>query len=465
MAKPPVKPTPPVNTRVATPRIPASTMPVNPIATATATDPLLSMQAQATGTGLKPATQAIIDQAAARRAASPTAAVDSIMAQAAATPGAPKTTTAARAAATAIASPAENMAAQAANTAPSRANTISKLAPVADDAIAVASNPASTVTNVAAIGESSTIKAAGVAPKGLVGLATKAQSLFPASMRAASPLTMGTLLGGLSVAVTGLQVGGFIDSQDWGGENSNLDRGLTGIATGAGLGAGAAITIGLAAGPVGWAALGGAALFGIGEAFLWGDDDSTEDQMHKAIEGTTHTIDTLLNNPEFGIDSETKKQIHLEVSAATAFYLDSGDKAGLDAYLKNLASTVPGFLMQSVQQQQVTQQRMELQAVYGPVYANLMERSAEAYQTSFDTEMAAAARIGDPKLRAAYERQAAQSLASNQALSAAYARQVAGAAQSTTGTGTSTAAQGELDRVQQLMDQAMAGTGNTIYGG
>ena len=275
---------------------------------------------------------------------------------------------------------------------------------------------------------------------------TKLNSLLPGGM--AVNMTVGSLMSGLGVASTGLMASGWIDSKDFGGENSNFDRGISGGLKGAALFGGGAIALGLSSGPVGWAALAGAALFGLGEAFLWGEDKSTQEQMQDAINGTNATIDSLINNPQFGIDTDTAQQIRLQVAATTQFFLQSEDKEGLDLYLKSLATTVPSFLMQASEQNKINQQRMRLQAAYGPVYASMMEQSAQANQQTFATQMQAANQIADPNIRTALQSQAAESYKASQQLNAAYAQQVAGAT-----TQLPAAAQSVQDQVAAMQQQ------------
>jgi hypothetical protein len=281
---------------------------------------------------------------------------------------------------------------------------------------------------------------------------TRLNALLPRGL--AVNMTMGSLMTGMGVASAGLMASGWLDGMDIGGENSNWDRGLSGAVKGASLLGGGAIALGLASGPVGWAALGGAALFGLGEAFLWGEDKTTEEQMQDAINGTNETIDNLINNPEFGIDADTAQQVRLQVAATTEFFMQSGDKAGLDQYLKSLAGTVPSFLMQAAEQNKAAKQRMKLQAAYGPVYASMMEQSAGANQQVFDTQMAAANQIADPGIRSALQAQAGQAYKASQQLNAAYAQQVAG-----TTTQLPAAAQGVQDQVAAMQQQYMQPAG------
>lgn len=259
----------------------------------------------------------------------------------------------------------------------------------------------------------------GQVAKGMLG---KINNLFPSLGLDISARSLGA---GAGVALAGLAAGGFVDSLNVGGENSNWDQGLTGALKGAGIGGGLAIAAGLGAGPIGWAVLGGAALFGIGNAFLSHDSGSTKDQMQTAVDKANHTIDTLISNPAFGVDTYTSQLIKTQVAASTAFYMDQKDKAGLDQYLKGLAQTVPSFLMEAQQRNQVTQEKLKLQASFGPVYAKMMDRSSTAAQQAYQSQMQAAQQIRDPQIRASLISQAGQSYSASQDLRTAYAQQAA----------------------------------------
>jgi hypothetical protein len=261
-------------------------------------------------------------------------------------------------------------------------------------------------------------------------------------------MTVASLVNGLGVAFLGLQASGFIDDRNIGGEDSNLDQGLTGALKGLGLGGAAAIGLGLS-GPVGWgAALGGAALFGIANMFKGKKSDAMDDKIDHA----NSTIESLINDPAYGVDEYTGQQIRLQVAATTKLLKDQKNAAGLDAYLSNLATTVPTFLMQASERNQATQQRMKLQAAFGPVYASMMERSAGVNQTAFQAQMDAANQISDPKLSNLLKTKAAEGYRSSQDLQAAYARQVAGAT-----TTLPPPAQAVQDQFAQYVNQATGG--------
>ena len=261
--------------------------------------------------------------------------------------------------------------------------------------------------------------------------------------------------------MAGLIAGGFADHLNIGGENSNWDKGITGGIKGLGFGGAAAIALGLT-GPVGWAVVGGAALFGIANAVFSGRSGdqqghrSTIDQMHYSIGKANHTVDMLLANPQFGVDQWTAQQIRTQVSASTQFYLDQRDKAGLNQYLSGLATTVPSFLMQASQRNQVVQEKLKMQAAFGPVYSAMVDRSANAGQQAYADQMKAANAVTDPTLRASLQTQAASSYTSNQNLLTAQAQQVAMLPGSS---GTNPAQQGQQQtspQVQQLQTNTQA---------
>jgi len=275
-------------------------------------------------------------------------------------------------------------------------SAVSSVASVADDAVL------SSVDDVAA-----------------TTLGSRMRSAFPALSGA--NIGKGSIMKGGAAAVAGLVASGWLDSQDFGGENSNMDQALKGGAIGAGLGAGIALALG---GPVGWAALGGAALFGIGNAVL-GDNDTAEEKMDKKITMANETINELINNPAFGIDQDTATQIRLQVAATTEFYKNAKDQAGLESYLAGLAQTVPSFLMEASQRNQTQQMKMQMQAQFGPVYSRMVDRSSTAAKQAFDIQLEAANAISDPATAGAMKSQAAQQYTAQMDTLAAYAQQVA----------------------------------------
>jgi hypothetical protein len=274
---------------------------------------------------------------------------------------------------------------------------------------------------------------------------------------AGASISKGSLLKGGAVGVAGLMASGWLDARNFGGENSELDQALKGGALGAGVGAGAAIALGLGAGPVGWAALGGAALFAAGN-MVFGDNATTEDKMDAAIEKANGTIDTLIGNPMFGIDPDTAAQIKLQVAATTEFYKNNKDQAGLNQYLAGLAQTVPSFLMEASSRNAANQQKMQMQAAFGPVYSRMVDRSSTAAKQAFDTQMQAAQSVSDPTISAALKTQAAQQYSAQMDTMAAYAQQIAGTPQNL-----KPSQQTVIDNTQSLMQQAM-GMGLTPAG-
>ncbi len=261
----------------------------------------------------------------------------------------------------------------------------------------------------------------------------------------------GSLLKGGAASVAGLMASGWIDQRNLGGENSELDQGLTGALMGGGLAGGAALALGLGTGPVGWAALGGAALFAAGN-MIFGDNDSTEEKMDQAIGETNSTINELIANPMFGVDPQTASQIQLQVAATTAFYKDAGDLAGLNSYLQGLAQTVPSFLMEASSRNAANQQKMALQAQFGPVFSRMVDKSSLAAKQAMDVQMQAASAVQDPGTRAAMESNAANQYSAQMDTMTAYAQQIAGSAQNS-----NPAAQQVLTDTQGMMAQMMGG--------
>lgn len=279
----------------------------------------------------------------------------------------------------------------------------------------------------------------------LSGINTRLNALAPGL---GMEITASSLMSGLSVAGLGLMASGMIDRLNIGGEGSNWDVGISKGIMGAGLGAGGAIALGLSAGPIGWAALGGAALFSL--TGIFGPHQSEQSKANKMTDKALATINNLIARPEFGIDSYTGQQIRAQFYAATEIYKGNKDWKGLETYIQGLAQTVPTFLMQAAEKNQAVQQRMKLQAAFGPVYADMMARSADANKLAFDTQMQAASQVSDPKISAALQSRAAEGYRSSQELQAAYARQIAAST-----TNLPPAAQQVQDQAQQAIYQMM----------
>lgn len=313
-------------------------------------------------------------------------------------------------------------------TAAGAAESIAADASVAANTAAKTAGTAGTAAADGAITATTTVGNAATKVPMLAQISSKLTSLLPGEM--AVNISMGSLAAGASVAMAGLAASGWVDSKDIAGQNSAWDRGISGGIEGAGLGAAAAIGLGLASGPVGWAALGGAALFSV-SSLLWGEDKSDKEQMQSALDHTNHTIENLLTSPQFGVDAETARMIRLQVAAATSFYMDNNDKAGLDQYLKGLSSTVPSFLMQAAQNNAATKQQMAQQAVYGPVFSAMLDRSTKANDVSYQSKLAAFNNVTDPVLRATLIANAGTEYSANADLHTAYAQQIAGTAGTT----------------------------------
>lgn len=315
-------------------------------------------------------------------------------------------------------------------------------ASVAGPAAAVAAPVAQSAIGAAGAGSVAASEAATA-----TGLMGRLGSVFP-SLAGAQVSRAGLLKGG-AASVAGLVASGWLDNQNFGGENSEMDQALKGGALGAGLGAGAALTLGLGAGPVGWAALAGAGIFA-GANMIFGDNTTLEEKMDKKVDAANQTIDTIINNPQFGIDPDTASQIRLQVAATTEFYKNAKDEAGLTSYLESLAQTVPSFLMESSNRNLAQQQKMQLQASFGPVYSRMMDRSSTAAQQAFDIQMEAANAVSNPSVRAALQTQASQQYSAHSDLQAAYAQQITQSPQPLP-----PSAQMVQDQAQGLVQQAM----------
>lgn len=311
-------------------------------------------------------------------------------------------------------------------------------APVA----AVAEAAPTALPSVAAAGTTNALEEAAAK-----GLSARMRSAFPSL--AGATVTKGSIMKGGAAAVAGLVASGWIDARNLGGENSEMDQALKGGVLGAGLGAGAALTLGLGAGPVGWAALAGAGLFAAGN-MVFGDNDSLDEKMDKSIATANGTIDTLINNPTFGIDPDTASQIKLQVAATTEFYRNANDLPGLQSYLASLAQTVPSFLMEASQRDQANKQKMQMQAAFGPVYSRMVDRSSNAAQQAFTVQMEAANAISDPQVAAAMKSQASQQYSAQMDTMAAYAQQIAAAPQNLPAS-----QQAVVDNTSGLLQQVM----------
>ena len=288
---------------------------------------------------------------------------------------------------------------------------------------------------------------------------TAAAQAGPAGVRAAASnmgvnITKAGLLRGAGVAGAGLMASQFIDGMNLGGEQSILDKGASGALLGAGLGGGAAIALGLGTGPVGWAALGGAALFAGGRA-LFGGDDTKLETATKSVNETRETITELAGM--YGIEGDALDDIMMPYDTSTQMLIDQGDTGGLKNFMAGISTQLPALMLQAREQQkagdaeaQRYEQMMQAQAQFAPIFERSLDRANQASQTAYQTANQTATYLDQrqPQL-------AAQSQASAANLQAAYARQMAQAPQMT----------GQLDEIerqvaqQELMNQQLAGVG------
>lgn len=271
-------------------------------------------------------------------------------------------------------------------------------------------------------------------------------------------VTRGSLMRGAGVAGGGYMVSQFIDGLNLGGEQSTLDKGASSAILGAGLGGGAALALGLGAGPAGWAALGGAALIG-GARALWGGDDTKLETQTKAVDETRSTITELAGM--YGIEGEALDDIMLQYEASTSMLIDQKDTDGLKNFMAGISTNLPALMLQAREEQKTAnqdQQRyeamMQTQAQFAPIFEQSLNRAAQSNQQATAQANNAANYLDQrqPQLAALYRTTAAQSEAAAANLQAAYAKQMA-TAPVTTGTSD------ELQRVlaqEELMNQQIA---------
>jgi hypothetical protein len=288
----------------------------------------------------------------------------------------------------------------------------------------------------------------------------------PAGVRAAASnmgvnITKAGMMRGSLVAGAGVMASQFIDGMNLGGEQSILDKGASGALLGAGLGGGAAIALGLGSGPVGWAALGGAALFAGGRA-LFGGDDTKLETATKAVDETRETITELAGM--YGIEGDALSDIMMQYDTSTRMLIDQKDTGGLKNFMAGISTQLPALMLQAREQQKAGDQEtqryeamMQTQAQFAPMFEKSLDRANQASQTAYQTANQTATYLDQrqPQLAALYRQTAAQSQASAANLQAAYARQMSQAPQMT----------GQLDEIerqvaqQELMNQQLAGIG------
>jgi len=250
--------------------------------------------------------------------------------------------------------------------------------------------------------------------------------------------------------IGGQMVGGLADGLDLGGENSMLDQGLTGAIKGAGAGGGAALALG-ASGPAGWAAAGvGALAFG-GLKALTASGKDTPTQMREAADATRGTIQEL--GGMYGLDQNAMNDIMMEFDVTTRMMQESGDKAGMEAFIANMSTSLPALMGQKRQEQISMEQRMAMQAQFAPIFQQTMTNATMASERAFATAGTVADQLANtqPQLANLVRSGAAQSAESAQRLYAGYAKQMSMSPSTTADTA-------ELQRrvqEQELMSQMM----------
>jgi len=271
-------------------------------------------------------------------------------------------------------------------------------------------------------------------------------------------VTKTSLMRGAGVAGTGYMVSQFIDGMNIGGEQSILDKGGSSAIMGAGLGGGAALALGLGTGPAGWAALGGAALFGVSRA-LWGGDDTKLETATKAVGETRDTILELAGM--YGIEGSALDDIMLQYEASTSLLIDQKDTAGLKNFMAGISTSLPALMLQAREQQKAQDQEqkryesmMQAQAQFAPIFEQALNRASQSNlrSTAQANNTASYLDQNQPQLAALYRTTAAQSEAASANLQAAYARQMAAAPITT---GTTDQLQRQLAQ-EELMNQQIA---------
>lgn len=244
-------------------------------------------------------------------------------------------------------------------------------------------------------------------------------------------VTKGTLMRGAGVAGVGYALSGMLDGMNVGGENSNVDQGISGGVLGASIGAGGAIALGLGTGPVGWAALGGAALFAGGK-MLFGDNRTSAQQMTEATDKTRSTIQEL--GSLYGLPADAVSELMMQYDVTTRLYQDNKDKDGLKAYLTGLSSTLPALMLQQKEQADMEakdQQRYEnmlaTQAQFAPIFDQALGQAQQASAGAMANanEVSQRIAVSAPNLSNLVRSNAATSNANANRLYAGYAAQMA----------------------------------------
>ena len=327
----------------------------------------------------------------------------------------------------------------------------------ADDLLAQAAGTGSTARNIATAG-----RAAG--PMRTAATASTAASNAPKLAGMFANVTKGTLMRGAGVAGVGYALSGMLDGMNVGGENSNIDQGASGSILGAGIGAGGAIALGLGTGPAGWAALGGAMIFGAGKMWLGNNKDS-KTQMAEATDKTRGTIQEL--SSMYGLDAEATSELMMQYDVTTRLYQDNNDKEGLKNYLTGLSSQLPALMLQQKEQadlKEQEQQRFEgmlaTQAQFAPIFEQALGQAQQASAGAMETanEVSHRLAVSAPNLSNLVRSNAAMSNANANRLYAGYASQMAMGPQANYNVNNLADLQAQVEQ-QQLLDQYMQSAG------
>lgn len=199
-------------------------------------------------------------------------------------------------------------------------------------------------------------------------------------------LAVGGLGGAMTaggLAMGGLTAGGLIDSANVGGENSNWDRGLSGAARGAGVGAAAGSVIpvlGTAVGAIGGGAAG--ALINI-----FGKKGKNKgDQFDSELQKQTATLQQIAN--AYGLDAATQsdlmKSFMTDAQVAKITGGKTPDKSLLAQQVASYASQIPAVVQQKKQLAQSGYDGLAMGRAIQDYINPIMAKSAQTQQVSAD---------------------------------------------------------------------------------
>lgn len=355
--------------------------------------------------------------------------------------------------------------------APSAASAASSSLPsaLATPGSGAAASPADALLRQGYVAAPSVSPAAG----GASGILAEAEGAAPAALgkwgNIVDKLPFGnpaeaSLGGALGVGIGSQVLGGLVDKANFGGQNSNWDRGLTGAIKFGGIGGAGALALGLS-GPVGWGIAGGAALLGAISGIAGGDHQSDADHVRTTYENVLGTSDKqgVLDRlgDTYGLNPTDMNNVKLSVQATMDLLAQNKDRAGMDAYVKNLATTLPQQLLQFKQARDADTQHFArvaaMQAQFAPLYSAIAGQSTQANATAYQNSVQAADQLSatNPQLGALIKANAGQSQAAQDGMLAAYASQIAlGSANAAASSATPTAQQ--ITQTQQSQAQLAA---------